>query len=262
MNAGLSVRLPQPLPHNLPCQPRVLLTDVDDTLTWQGRVPLEAMQALYALADANIAVVPVTGASAGWCDCLMKTWPIPAIVGENGAFFLYRTTDDTVQRQWLKPESAVKRDRQRLENLGKELRARYPAIHHTQDHAFRLTEVAFDIGQVARVSRETSQEATAWLRAKGISARQSSIHINAWIGDHSKATGALAWLARQGLTEDDSLFIGDSPNDEPMFERFPHTVGVANIRDFLPLMAAHPKYITQAKGGHGFAELARRILEL
>lgn len=260
MNAGFPVPHPQPLPERLTFTPSVLFTDVDDTLTWQGKVPEEAMTAIYRLADANIPVVPVTGASAGWCDCLMKTWPLRAIVGENGAFYLYRASDGTVHRQLLKPSDVIDDDVARLRQVGRELLTRYPSIRYTQDQPFRLTEVAFDIGQTVSISRDIAREATEWLRAQGISARQSSIHINAWVGDHSKATGALTWLSDHHLSSDHAVFIGDSPNDESMFQQFRHTVGVANIRDFLPLMTFHPKFITRKKGGHGFTELADRIL--
>ncbi|WP_165855681.1 HAD-IIB family hydrolase [Marinobacter sp. JSM 1782161] len=262
MNAGLPVPQPKPLPDRLSERPQILFTDVDDTLTWQGRVPVEAMQALYNLSAGGVDVVPVTGASAGWCDCLMKTWPIRAIVGENGAFYLYRTGNGVVQRRWLKPESSIAGDRRRLCQLSTDLQARYPDIRPTQDQPFRISEMAFDVGQAATVDRQTAQEATDWLRRQGLSARLSSIHINAWVGDHSKASGALAWLGDHGLSPDDSLFIGDSPNDESMFEHFRLTVGVANIREFLPLMRHHPRYITRQQGGHGFAELAVRIADV
>ena len=58
------------------------------------------------------------------------------------------------------------------------------------------------------------------------------------------------------------LYVGDSANDEPMFGFFDMSVGVANVRRFLPRMDAWPKYITHKPGGHGFAELIDRVLEL
>jgi hypothetical protein len=57
------------------------------------------------------------------------------------------------------------------------------------------------------------------------------------------------------------LFVGDSPNDAPMFAHFGHTVGVANVRDFAGRLAAEPAWVTEARGGAGFAELAAALLE-
>lgn len=250
---------PVPLPAPFPFRPEVVFTDVDDTLTWQGQVPLETQTALYRLVAENIQVVPVTGASAGWCDCLMKIWPIHSIIGENGAFYMHRTANGTVCKKFLKPEAHIARDVQRLRNLGDELNRRFPDIGYTQDQPFRITEVAFDIGQVARVPDDRAMAATEWLQQHGVSAKRSSIHINAWLGDHSKSSGALAWLADHGIATDRCVFIGDSPNDESMFEQFQHTIGVANIRPFLPLMRFTPTFITQQKGGFGFSEFVDRL---
>ena len=56
------------------------------------------------------------------------------------------------------------------------------------------------------------------------------------------------------------LFIGDSPNDAPMFAYFPHAVGVANVRQFADSLDAPPAYITRSASGAGFVELADRLL--
>ncbi|MND03847.1 hypothetical protein D3C83_238650 [compost metagenome] len=56
------------------------------------------------------------------------------------------------------------------------------------------------------------------------------------------------------------MFAGDSPNDAPMFGYFPNAVGVANVRDFAPRMSALPRWITRARAGAGFVELAEALL--
>ncbi|MFP3416087.1 HAD hydrolase family protein, partial [Bacillus sp. SIMBA_074] len=69
-----------------------MLTDVDDTLTWQGRLPPEALIALAELERAGVKVVAVTGACAGWCDQMAKMWPLHGVIGENGAFWMRKDT--------------------------------------------------------------------------------------------------------------------------------------------------------------------------
>ena len=55
--------------------------------------------------------------------------------------------------------------------------------------------------------------------------------------------------------------MGDSPNDEPMFEALDVTVGVANIQSFADRIRHLPKYVTNSRGGLGFAETAHIILQ-
>ncbi|MNC92838.1 hypothetical protein D3C83_93440 [compost metagenome] len=55
-------------------------------------------------------------------------------------------------------------------------------------------------------------------------------------------------------------FVGDSPNDAPMFAHFPHAAGVANIREFEGRLAHAPRYVTSAAGGAGFCEFADCLL--
>ena len=249
-----------PLPDRIFPLPKVIFTDVDDTLTWEGQLPVETFIALQKLYQANITVVPVTGASAGWCDCLIKTWPIKHIIGENGALSMAKGDDGIVSVNFAKDAAQAHRDLSRLKQIGDELHGLYPAIDYTQDQPYRLTDIAFDIGQTVTVKEEVTVKATQWLGSQGVQARRSSIHINVWIGSHSKATGAINWLEQHNLPQNSCLFIGDSPNDESMFERFPHSVGVANIDRFLVDMQFKPSYITTHPGGYGFVDLANTLL--
>jgi HAD superfamily hydrolase (TIGR01484 family) len=243
-----------------PTLPKVLFTDVDDTLTWQGQIPKQTFSALSDLRDAGIRVVPVTGASAGWCDCLLKTLPVENIIGENGAFWMQQSERGHTLINYLKAQTQVSKDLATLKLLAIKLNQQFPTISFTQDQSYRLTDVALDIGQAVDVDPAQAKAATQWLRAQGVSAHLSSIHINTWIGTYNKATGAKAWLDAHNISQDKVIFIGDSPNDEAMFEYFEQTVGVANIQRFLPSLDHSPKFITQGSGGEGFTELVNLLL--
>ena len=56
------------------------------------------------------------------------------------------------------------------------------------------------------------------------------------------------------------LFCGDSPNDEPMFEYFPNSVGVHGVFRFAHRMKYVPSFVTKRDGSDGFAEIADAIL--
>ena len=91
---------------------RAVLTDIDDTLTSDGRLPAVAYAALEKLRDAGLLVVPVTGRPAGWCDLIARQWPVDAVVGENGAFyFRYDDKARKMIRRYVKSAEARGADR-------------------------------------------------------------------------------------------------------------------------------------------------------
>jgi len=107
--------------------------------------------------------------------------------------------------------------------------------------------------------------ATNDLREAGLTARISSIHVNGWFGSYDKlATTRILFEERFGLdlerNESAVVFVGDSPNDAPMFAFFANSVGVANVRRFEGLIETPPRYVTRAASGAGFVELARHLL--
>jgi len=100
--------------------------------------------------------------------------------------------------------------------------------------------------------------------AHGASAKVSSIHVNAWIGEWDKLGMLRALLSEIGIdTEarrDAVLYVGDSPNDEPLFRFFPISAGVANVSDFRARLVHAPAFIATRRGGEGFTEIVDTIL--
>jgi hypothetical protein len=45
-----------------------------------------------------------------------------------------------------------------------------------------------------------------------------------------------------------------------MFAYFPHSIGVANVREFSGRLAHEPRYVTSAASGAGFCELVDFLL--
>lgn len=65
-----------------------ILTDIDDTLTKDGAITPDALNALAALRAAGLHVIPITGRPVGWSEPFAASWPVNAIVAENGAVAL------------------------------------------------------------------------------------------------------------------------------------------------------------------------------
>ncbi|MBY0224530.1 MAG: HAD-IIB family hydrolase [Hyphomicrobium sp.] len=246
-----------------------ILTDLDDTITLDGRLPAASYAALEALEAAGKHVIIVTGRPAGWCDLLARFFPVSAVVGENGAFyFRYDRQTRIMHRAFQRTDAEREQDRARLDTIYAGILASYPNLRLSADQPYRVSDLAVDFCEdVERLDDGTIADIVRIFEAAGATAKVSSIHVNAWIGDFSKLEMSLRLLQDvYSVTPADSLdlvvYVGDSPNDEPMFGHFRHTVGVANLSPFLAHLRKRPAWITARPGGLGFAEVASRLLNI
>jgi HAD superfamily hydrolase (TIGR01484 family) len=242
----------------------VLLCDLDDTLTFEGRMLAASFAALERLDAAGVRIIVVTGRPAGWCDMIARMWPVAAVVGENGAFyFRYDRTERKMLRRFQRNDAERSVDQGRLAQIFAEICTRYPHVRLSADQSYRISDYAVDMCEdVAPLSQAEIDDIVAIFTAGGATAKISSIHVNAWIGEFSKLQMSLALLDEvfavpERDAKDKVVYVGDSPNDEPMFEFFPRSVGVANVKAFLPSMRHHPAWVTDGAGGHGFVELSQ-----
>ena len=244
-----------------------VLTDIDDTLTDAGQLGATAYGAMASLAEAGLAVLPITGRPAGWCDHIARMWPVAGVVGENGAFYFRydRERRRMVRRFWRTAEER-RRDRAKLRRLERRILGAVPGAGIAADQPYRLADLAIDYQEdVAPLAAAEVDRIVALFEAEGAVARISSIHVNGWFGDHDKLKMTRRLMAEQFDVDIDVeqkriAFIGDSPNDEPMFRHFPLSVGVANVGAFRDRLAHPPAWVTRAPGGEGFAELAQALL--
>src|SRR5204862_340765 len=226
---------------------RFVLLDIDDTLTTNGRLTAAAYAALESLSGRGLRVIPVTGRPAGWCDLIARFWPIDAVVGENGAFyFRYDRQARVMTRQfWLSVEEREKA-RRRLDRLAAEILDAVPGARIAADQPYRVADLAIDYAEdTGPLPSGDVDRIVALMHAAGASAKISSIHVNGWFGDWDKlAMTRRLFREIYGIDldrqRDAVIFIGDSPNDEPMFAHFPHSVAVANIQPYLPRLKSPP----------------------
>ncbi len=247
---------------------KVLLADIDDTITSDGRLTSQAYCALEALQSAGYIVIPVTGRCAGWCDHIARMWPVNAVVGENGAFyFRYDHATKKMHQFFCQSETERKDNAKKLHLMGASILEKIPGTAEASDQPYRMTDFAIDFAEDVDPLPDNEVKIIASLaEAHGATAKISSIHVNCWFGDHSKlATSILLLNECFGIDKDlaqiTSMFIGDSPNDETMFGYFKHSVGVANILESRAFEFERPAYVTKRKGGAGFAEVAQYLLE-
>jgi HAD superfamily hydrolase (TIGR01484 family) len=254
-----------------------VFTDIDDTLTTDGAITPEALQALHDLKAAGYAVIAITGRPVGWSEPFAASWPIDAIVAENGAVALYRTSFSSqtghqpLQNNRGVLSKAYQLDAEsRLENFTRmqqvlsRIEREVPRAKRSTDSAGRETDIAIDHSEFTHLPPDRIAQVMHIMQAEGLQATVSSIHINGWIGDHNKLQGA-HWIVRELLQRDLAkemlrwVYVGDSTNDQLMFEAFENSIGVANIARFLPELKHLPSYVATHERGAGFAEVVAHL---
>ena len=243
---------------------RGVLTDIDDTLTTNGAITPDALQALAELRAAGVPVIAITGRSMGWSRSFAMDWPIDAIVAENGAVALFRDAD-MLRLEYEQAGDVRAANTLRLQAVAAQVLREVPGATLADDSAGRVTDIAVDHSEFAHMNAHQIGRVLSVMRAAGMTATVSSIHINAWFGEHHKLSGA-RWITRRlhRINIDEELsrwvYVGDSTNDQLMFGHFPLSVGVANLMHFKNQLTVWPAFITQGERGAGFAEVARTLL--
>ncbi|MBA2673280.1 HAD-IIB family hydrolase [Ramlibacter sp.] len=251
-----------------------VFTDIDDTLTTEGAITGDALAALADLRATGIHVIPITGRPVGWSMPFALQWPVDAIVAENGAVALSLEDlplpegeggERTLRKSYQQEETLRAANFARMQQVARRIVAEVPGAQLAHDSAGRETDIAIDHSEFTHLPQAHIARVVALMEQEGMNATVSSIHVNGWYGDHNKLSGA-RWAVRELLGRaldaeiDRWVYVGDSTNDVLMFEHFPHSIGVANIRRFEAQLTHPPRYITQGERGAGFAEVARAIL--
>ena len=241
-----------------------LLTDIDDTITIEGKMPACAFQAMEDLDNAGIKVIPITGRPSGWCDHIARMWPVKAVVGENGAFyFVYDNHNKRMIRRYFKTDQERQQDQEKLSAIKQKILNSIPGCVVSADQPYREADLAIDFAEdVPPLSLADIDRIVTIFEQFGATAKVSSIHVNGWFGTYDKLSMTQILFKEVFKTDLDAIkenviFVGDSPNDEPMFEYFPNAVGVANVLAFKDRLSFKPAWITKGKGGIGFAQLAK-----
>ncbi|WHZ13079.1 MAG: Haloacid dehalogenase-like hydrolase [Burkholderiaceae bacterium] len=252
-----------------------VFTDIDDTLTTDGAITPDALAALHDLRRAGLAVIAITGRSVGWSEAVTRGWPVNAVVAENGAVALRfsrgnapepNTDADSLLSKIYQQDAPTRAANfARMQQVARRVLREVPLAQLARDSDGRETDIAIDHGEFARLEPARIAQVVRIMQAEGMMATVSSIHVNGWYGAHDKLAGA-RWIARELLHRELDAeierwaYVGDSTNDQVMFEHFANSIAVANIARFLPGITHPPRYLTQAERGAGFAEVAAAIL--
>lgn len=249
-----------------------VFTDIDDTLTTDGAITPDALQALADLKAAGLHVIPITGRPMGWSVPFAAAWPVDAIVAENGALALRKAlitsadADPAVLSKLYQQDATTRlANFARMQDVAARVLREVPGTALAQDSAGRETDIAIDHSEFTQLTSKRIAQVVQLLQSEGMNATVSSIHVNGWFGAHNKWDGA-RWIVRELFGRDLKAeinrwaYVGDSTNDQLMFEAFAHSIGVANIRRFEAQLTHKPRFVTAGERGAGFAEVVSAIL--
>ncbi|VTU30092.1 phosphoglycolate phosphatase [Variovorax sp. SRS16] len=243
-----------------------LFTDIDDTLTTEGAITPDALQALAGIRAAGLHMVAITGRPVGWSEVFAATWPIDAIVAENGAVALVPSDSGMLSKRYQQDAATRERNFARMQAVLARIEREIPGARRATDSAGRECDIAIDHSEFVQLDDAQIAAVVALMRSEGMHATVSSIHVNGWYGEHNKLEGA-RWIVRElwGRDLDAEMdrwaYVGDSTNDALMFERFVHSIGVANVRRFEAALSHRPRYVAPSERGAGFAEVAAAVLD-
>src|SRR5450830_882095 len=139
-----------------------VVTDIDDTLTTDGAITPDALQALTRLKAAGLHVIPITGRPIGWCEPFARgdaargiaPWPVDAIVAETGAVAFVGQNLDEIgiqppshlrkQLSKLYQQDATTRatNYARMQDVARQVLREVPGAQLSQDSAGRETDIA------------------------------------------------------------------------------------------------------------------------
>ncbi len=172
--------------------------DIDDTFSTHGKIPASAFEALWAIRDAGLKAVPITGRPAGWCDHIARMWPVDAVVGENGAFYFWLDQRaGKLRKRFLDPDPIRREKRTRLQQIGQAVISSVPGTAIASDQSYRETDLAIDFCEdVKPLDWPSIERICGIFKGHGATCKVSSIHVNGWFGDYNKL-GMTRMMARE-----------------------------------------------------------------
>lgn len=255
---------PSPLAAAKLGQVRAVFTDVDGTLTVGGRLFASTLRAIERLAAHGVRVVLVSGRPAGWGEAWARQWPVAGVIVENGGLYFARRGERLV-KVYAEPPSVRATNRRRLLQHVEAAIAAVQGARLSGDSQYTEVDLAIDYAEDVQLGPHAADQIEQFLRARGVTAVRSSVHVNCWLGRFDKRTAVAKflkteWGTRIAKDERRFAYVGDSFNDQPLFEAFPLSIGVANVLDVIDRLDVRPAFVTRSREGKGFVEVAQAII--
>ena len=235
-----------------------VISDVDDTITKNGKLYPLVLDAMYRLKMSGRTIVLVTGGSTGWGDAYIRQWPVDAVICESGAVMLCHDRNGgitSIINPVIKKDEVMEKRRALIERT-----APYP---FSSDQCARVFDIAYDKAMMTDGEIRTLKNI---LSAHGANSAESSIHINAWFGTYNKKSALKFFMEKclsikEGEYLKKSIYLGDSFNDQPLFRYIPVSIGMHTVEERRDGFEYLPLYITTGTSGDGWVEVVNALVE-
>ena len=160
-----------------------VFTDIDDTLTTNGAITPDALSALANLKAAGLDVIAVTGRPVGWSEPFARSWPVDAIVAENGAVLLQFDGINGLQANNGGPEQLSKiyqqdhatraKNHARMQQVAARVLREVAGTALAQDSAGRETDMAIDHSEFTNLPTGCIAAVVRIMQSEGLNATVS-----------------------------------------------------------------------------------------
>ena len=225
----------------------VVGTDIDDTVTEGGKITVNTLGAFEKARRHGMRIVLITGRSAG-CGLTLSTYleQIDAVVAENGGVVI--RGEEIV---WHRARTEL------AEEFHRDVLGRFPSVVDGNDNFMRLFDYTLDINSM---SPSDVQHICKLARDRGLRTTHSTVHLHIYDADVTKGTTFLRLLNERKVAADSAITIGDSMNDESLFDSrsFPNSCWVG-LKDGLESLSFQPTYYSSAPEAQGLIEVIDHI---
>lgn len=221
--------------------PRVVFSDFDGTLTSHTELTSKFFDILKLLDEHKIPLVIVTGRSISWGHFLLTHFPaLKHVICEGGGVLVKRRPGNVIAKEMYIDDKEVTR----LQTFTKNLLKKFKGLELSADSLGRLTDRAIELDDLTS-DVDRMKDIKAYMDKENINYSQSNVHLNFWCGEISKYKSVADFMKKyfKEYSLEQTIFFGDSMNDESMFKELSHTVGVSNIKEVLKKLNYEPSLV-------------------
>jgi HAD superfamily hydrolase (TIGR01484 family) len=229
-------------------KPEIIFSDFDGTLTDHTEFSCVFVDIINLCHEKEVPFVIVTGRSLSWAHFFLTHFSkLTYVISEGGGCLSVRGSDGNICDEYLIDDEKIRW----LEKFSAELTKRFSDVRLSVDSIGRVTDRAMELGEIE--DEEVRNKITKLMDKEGINYSTSNVHLNFWAGDVSKYNAVKYFVSKYfpECSVEQTMFFGDSLNDQSMFQHIEHSVGVSNIDEVLDQLRYRPTTILEGEKNRG-----------
>ena len=229
--------------------PKLILSDFDGTLSDHKEFSTKFIDIINLCSDNKTPFVIVTGRSISWAHFFLTHFEkLEYVISEGGGSLSYRDGNGFIIDEYLVSDDEIKW----LEKFSSELKKQFPLVRLSADSTGRVTDRAIELFDLK--DEELLESIQTFMTSQNINYSTSNVHLNFWCGNLSKANATKVLFNKffsHLNMEEESIYFGDSLNDQSMFDKVKTSIGVSNIDSVMDRLSVKPHIILKGKENAG-----------